>query len=165
MPSLDAKSFDTPDEIRTPDKTKVDVVRLGAATIGRFTFQPGSKWSDCVKPVAGTEACQVRHVGTIVSGRLHVVHNDGTEADVEPDTHTSSNPATTPGLSATRRLWRSSSKARRRTRGANPKSRLPEPAATMPGVLRPALCYADDLIALCHSQEQASCPACARCRS
>jgi hypothetical protein len=82
--SLSAKSFDSPDEIRTPDKTKVDVVRLGAATIARFTFQPGWKWSDCVKPVVGTESCQVRHVGTIVSGRLHVVHNDGSEADVTP---------------------------------------------------------------------------------
>ena len=86
MASVSSKSFDAADETRTPDKTKVDVVRLGTATVARFTFQPGWKWSECVKPVAGTDSCQVRHVGTIVAGRLHVVHKDGTEADVEPGT-------------------------------------------------------------------------------
>jgi hypothetical protein len=82
MASLSSKSFDAPDETRAPDKTKVDVVRLGGATVARLTFEPGWKWSECVKPVAGTDACQARHVGTLVSGRLHVVHDDGTEGDV-----------------------------------------------------------------------------------
>jgi hypothetical protein len=84
MASLSSKSFDAPDETRAPDKTKVDVVRLGGATVARITFQPGWKWSECVKPVAGTESCQARHVGTITSGRLHVAHNDGSEAQVGP---------------------------------------------------------------------------------
>jgi mannose-6-phosphate isomerase-like protein (cupin superfamily) len=84
MPSLSSKSFDAPDETRTPDKTKVDVVRLGGATVARLTFQPGWRWSECVRPVAGTESCQARHVGAIVSGRLHVRHDDGTEAEVAP---------------------------------------------------------------------------------
>ncbi len=85
MPGLSSKSFDAADETRTPPKTKVDVVRLGGgATVARFTFQPGWKWSECVRPVVGTESCEARHVGTIVSGRIHVVHDDGTEADVGP---------------------------------------------------------------------------------
>jgi hypothetical protein len=84
MASLSSKSFDDPDETRTPDKTKVDVVRLGGATVARFTFQPGWRWSECVKPVVGTDSCQVRHVGAIVAGRIHVVHNDGTEGEVGP---------------------------------------------------------------------------------
>jgi hypothetical protein len=84
MPGLSSKSFDAPDETRTPDKTRVEVVRLGEATVARFTFQPGWKWSECVKPAVGTDSCQARHVGAIVSGRLRVVHNDGTEGEVGP---------------------------------------------------------------------------------
>jgi hypothetical protein len=42
------------------------------------------KWSDCVKPVMGTDSCQVRHVGVAQAGRLHVAHEDGTEAEVGP---------------------------------------------------------------------------------
>jgi hypothetical protein len=69
MTGLSSKSFDAPDEARTPDKTKVDVVRLSGATVARLTFQPGWRWSECVKPVAGTESCQARHIGAIVSGQ------------------------------------------------------------------------------------------------
>jgi hypothetical protein len=82
MAGVSSKSFDTPDEIRTPDKTRVAVLRLGGETVARITFQPGWKWSDCVKPVAGTDSCQARHVGAIVAGRLRVVHDDGTEGEV-----------------------------------------------------------------------------------
>ena len=74
--------FSAPDETRTPDKTKVEIVNLGTATIGRYTFQPGWRWSECIKPVAGTDSCQVDHIGYVISGRLHVVHDDGTETDL-----------------------------------------------------------------------------------
>ena len=68
MGGMSSKSFDAADETRTPDKTKVEVVRLSGATVARLTFQPGWRWSECVKPVAGTESCQARHVGALVSG-------------------------------------------------------------------------------------------------
>ncbi len=84
MAGLSSKSFDSPDETRAPDKTKVEVVRLAGATVARITFQPGWKWSECVQPVVGTDACEARHVGAIVSGRMHVVHNDGTGGEVRP---------------------------------------------------------------------------------
>ena len=84
MASLEAKTFDSPDEIRTPDKTRVEVVNLEDTTVGRYTFQPGWRWSECIKPVAKTETCQVDHVGYVVKGRLHVIHDDGSEAVVEP---------------------------------------------------------------------------------
>ena len=84
MASVIAKSFDTPDETRTPDKTKVEVVDLGGAKAARMTFQPGWRWSECVKPVVGTESCQARHIGTVASGRMHIVHDDGTEIDAGP---------------------------------------------------------------------------------
>ena len=84
MASLTKKSFDSPDEKRTPDKTVVDIVDLGGVKAARMTAQPGWKWSECIKPIAGTDSCQVRHIGLVTAGRLHVVHDDGSEADVEP---------------------------------------------------------------------------------
>jgi mannose-6-phosphate isomerase-like protein (cupin superfamily) len=84
MGGVDSRGFDSPDETRTPDKTRVEVVRLEGATAARMTFQPGWKWSECVKPVAGTDSCQARHVGVVQSGRMHVVHDDGSEADLGP---------------------------------------------------------------------------------
>ena len=63
---------------------RVEVVDLGTAKAARVTFQPGWKWSECVKPVAGTESCQVHHLGVVTSGRIHVIHNDGTEGDAGP---------------------------------------------------------------------------------
>ena len=77
--TFQVKSHDSPDETRTPSKTRVEVVRLEGYTIGRFNFEPGWRWSECVKPVAGTESCQVSHVGYAVSGRITVRLNDGTE--------------------------------------------------------------------------------------
>jgi D-lyxose ketol-isomerase len=49
-----------------------------------MTFEPGWKWSECVKPVAGTETCQARHVGVVQAGRLQVTHEDGTELELGP---------------------------------------------------------------------------------
>ena len=79
MAGVHVLDFDAPDESRTPDKTRVDVVLYGATTVARMTFEPGWRWSECVKPVAGTESCQLRHVGVVGSGRLAVRHEDGTE--------------------------------------------------------------------------------------
>jgi hypothetical protein len=82
MASLTSKSFGSPDEARTPDKTRIEVVDLAGAKVARINFEPGWRWSECIKPVAGTDSCQVHHLGVVVAGRIHVVHNDGTEAEV-----------------------------------------------------------------------------------
>ena len=84
MAGIASKSFESPDETRAPDKTKVEVVDLGGVKAARMTLQPGWRWSECIKPVAGTDSCQARHVGTVVSGRIHVKHDDGTEAEMGP---------------------------------------------------------------------------------
>ena len=78
------ENFDSPQETRNVDKGKVEVVNLGGAQVMRVTFQPGWKWSECIKPVAGTDSCQAHHLGILVSGTLHVVHDDGTEGDCTP---------------------------------------------------------------------------------
>ncbi|HEY2222255.1 cupin domain-containing protein [Actinomycetospora sp.] len=82
MAAIELKRMDQPDERRTPDKTSVDVVQLGEATVARLTLQPGWRWSECIKPIAGTDSCQAAHLGYLVAGRLHIVADDGTEADL-----------------------------------------------------------------------------------
>ena len=82
MAGVQAIDFGSPDETRTPQKTRVDVVRLGQTAAARLTLEPGWRWSECIKPVVGTERCQSRHVGVMQSGTLHVVHDDGTQADL-----------------------------------------------------------------------------------
>ena len=84
MASLTVKSFDNPDETRTPDKTNVAVVDLGNVKAARLTAQPGWRWSECIKPVVGGDSCQARHVGAVASGRMNIVHDDGTEVDAGP---------------------------------------------------------------------------------
>lgn len=84
MSNLTVKSFDAPDETRTPDKTTLELLDLGSAKAGRLTAQPGWSWSSCIKPVVGGDSCQMRHVGLLTAGRMHVVHDDGAEADVAP---------------------------------------------------------------------------------
>lgn len=81
MASMETKSLDSPDEVRTRDKMNVDVVHLGGGSVARFTLEPGWTWEECVKPVAGTETCQAAHLGYVVAGTLHVRAEDGAESD------------------------------------------------------------------------------------
>lgn len=84
MAGVEARDFASPDETRTPEKTQMAVVRMGGATAARLTFEPGWRWSECIKPVAGTDSCQVHHVGIVQQGRIAVRHDDGTEAEIGP---------------------------------------------------------------------------------
>src|SRR5437764_15148019 len=82
MAGIEPRDLSTPDETRTPDKTTVELVNLAGGQIGRYTFQPGWRWSECIKPVVGTDSCQVEHIGYCLSGQIHVTHDDGTESYV-----------------------------------------------------------------------------------
>lgn len=84
MATVASRSMDEPDETRTPQLTTIDVVNLEGVEVGRFTFEPGWRWSDCIKPVVGTESCQAEHLGYALSGRMHIAHEDGTEVDIAP---------------------------------------------------------------------------------
>jgi hypothetical protein len=59
-------------------------VKIGGSTFGRYTLEPGWRWSQSVKPIAKAESCQVHHVRGILSGTLHVVGDDGGEAEIGP---------------------------------------------------------------------------------
>jgi hypothetical protein len=78
---IELKSLDTPDEIRTFDKGKLELVKIGGAMIGRATFLPGWKWSESVKPLVKTKSCEAPHFQYHVSGTLRVRMDDGTEKD------------------------------------------------------------------------------------
>ena len=79
---LQTKSHSSPDEVRTPPKTRVEIVHLEGFTIGRFNFEPGWRWSECVKPVVKTELCQLSHVGYAVAGQLTIRLKDGTQKTI-----------------------------------------------------------------------------------
>ena len=82
MASIERKALDQPDETRPVDKGTVEVVKLDAGTVMRTTFEPGWRWSECVKPLVGGDSCQVDHFGYCISGRMHVQMNGGEEMDV-----------------------------------------------------------------------------------
>ena len=84
MAGVEKRDFDSPDETRTPDKTRVDVVNLSGTTAARLTMEPGWRWSECVKPIAGTDSCQHRHIGVVKSGTMRVTHQDGTVLELGP---------------------------------------------------------------------------------
>ena len=84
MAGVEARDFASPDETRTPDKTQINVVRMGGATAAMVTFEPGWRWSECIKPVAGTDSCQAHHIGYAQQGRIAVRHDDGTEIEIGP---------------------------------------------------------------------------------
>tara|TARA_B100000686_G_C16383728_1_gene758842 strand:- start:272 stop:634 length:363 start_codon:yes stop_codon:yes gene_type:complete len=84
MTTLFSKNFNSPDETKTPEKTKVEVVKVGDQVVSKITFQPGWKWSECIKPAVGTDSCQKKHVGMVQSGRIHVVNDDGSSIECGP---------------------------------------------------------------------------------
>src|SRR5919202_197277 len=81
---LQKKSLDSPDETRTFENCKAQIATLGDFSASRLVLEPGWRWSEDVKPIAGTDTCQVLHTGYQVSGRLHVRMEDGTEEEVGP---------------------------------------------------------------------------------
>jgi mannose-6-phosphate isomerase-like protein (cupin superfamily) len=78
-PNLDVilKRFDQPDEVRTFEKGRFELVRLGGMTICRAIYEPGWKWSLHVGPSVGATRCQVEQVGLVVSGCATAAMEDG----------------------------------------------------------------------------------------
>jgi quercetin dioxygenase-like cupin family protein len=84
--SLEKKRFESPEETRTfnDGKGKVDLVGVGQLQIGRAVFEPGWRWSEHVKPIAGTDSCQATHTGYVLEGRMAVLMDDGSEEEYGP---------------------------------------------------------------------------------
>jgi len=73
------KSFGTPDETREFPRGSLRLVKIGDAEIGLLTLEPGWRWSEHVKPIAGTELCEAPHFQYHVQGTLQIVMADGSE--------------------------------------------------------------------------------------
>jgi hypothetical protein len=78
------KTFASPDETRTFERGQVDLITIGGSEIGRLIFQPGWRWSDHSKPIAGSELCETPHFQYHASGILHIAMEDGTEIEAGP---------------------------------------------------------------------------------
>lgn len=83
------KSFEAPDETREFPNGQAQIVSVGGAEVGRLIFQPGWRWSNDVKPIAGTDSCQAPHFQYHVSGQLAIRMDDGTEMIAKPGDITS----------------------------------------------------------------------------
>src|ERR687883_1283118 len=70
MAGVEVGDFGSPDETRAPDKTTIEIVRMGSANASRMRLEPGWRWSECVKPIVGGERCQAHHVGLLQSGTM-----------------------------------------------------------------------------------------------
>lgn len=80
----ESASVDKATDVREFPKGRVEVVTVGATTVTRSTMEPGWRWSECVKPIAGTDSCQVPHNGYAISGRITVRQDDGSEIAINP---------------------------------------------------------------------------------
>ena len=85
MAGIEKKSLDAPDETRPfAGKGQAEIVSIGGQTVLRGTFEPGWRWSEHVKPIAGTDSCQSPHFLYMLSGRMGVRMEDGTEEEAQP---------------------------------------------------------------------------------
>lgn len=75
------KNFGAPDETRTFELGQVDLLQIGGSEIGRLTLQPGWRWSEHVRPIAGTDLCEAPHFQYHVSGTTRIEMADGTHFD------------------------------------------------------------------------------------
>jgi hypothetical protein len=79
LAKTECKNFNSPDEVRRFDKGKVELVNVAGVKVARATFEPGWKWSTCVRPIANTASCQSAHFGYQLSGTIVTRMEDGTE--------------------------------------------------------------------------------------
>lgn len=83
MATAEVKNFDSPDEVRPFEgKGQAKVVEMAGHTIGLGTFEPGWSWSENVRPIAGTDSCQVPHLAYVLSGRMIVHMDDGGDVEI-----------------------------------------------------------------------------------
>ena len=80
------KRFENPDETRSFEKGKLELVHVGGMTIAKASYEPGWKWSEHVSPIAGTPLCGVEHIGLVLSGKAMAALEDGTRVELNAGT-------------------------------------------------------------------------------
>jgi hypothetical protein len=77
--SIEVRSFASSDEVNSPPNARVEAVVVGGQRVMRLTLAPGWHWGTDVRPGVGTDQCQARHLGVIISGAVEATHEDGTQ--------------------------------------------------------------------------------------
>ncbi|MBV9458731.1 MAG: cupin domain-containing protein [Bradyrhizobium sp.] len=75
------KNFANPDEVREFSKGRLELIKIGGATIGRAIFEPGWRWATSVQPIAKTASCEAPHFQYHAAGVLRIRMDDGSEFD------------------------------------------------------------------------------------
>lgn len=81
MAAPERKRFDAPDDTKTFDKARADVVNIAGGQVGMLTVEPGWRWTTHMKSVAGTELCEAAHLQYVLQGTIHALMADGTEIE------------------------------------------------------------------------------------
>jgi hypothetical protein len=81
---VEVKAFSVPDEVRQFPKGRLELIKVGGATVGRAAFEPGWRWSTSLKPIVNTKSCEAAHFQYHVSGTLRILMDDVTEFDCKP---------------------------------------------------------------------------------
>jgi hypothetical protein len=89
MQQTEHRMFGEPDEVREFPNGHADILKVGGAEIGRLVFEPGFRWSNDLKPIAGTDSCLAPHFQYHVAGKLAILMDDGQEFIAGPGDVTS----------------------------------------------------------------------------
>lgn len=82
MARFQHKRVDHPNEVRPYPLGRNEIFEMDDFVVGRMVHEPGWRWSQHVRPIAGTDRCMYHHLGYCVSGRLHIELEDGTEGEI-----------------------------------------------------------------------------------
>ena len=85
MARLQRRDLDRPTEVRTVPLGRLELFELGDTVVGRSRFEPGWRWSESIKPIAGTEYCEFHHVGYVLAGSVHVETREGAVLEIGPN--------------------------------------------------------------------------------
>ena len=81
----EAKSLRRPEQVPRFPNGRIETVSHRETTIGRFSLEPGWRWSRDVGPIAQTHSCQIHHLGVVLKGRLRVETDAGEVCEFEVD--------------------------------------------------------------------------------
>jgi hypothetical protein len=81
MPHAEHRTFESADEVRNFEKGRLELVEIGGGVVGRLVLEPGWRWSEHVKPIAGTDWCEAPHFQYHAAGTIRILMTDGTELD------------------------------------------------------------------------------------
>jgi class 3 adenylate cyclase len=85
MARLQRRDLSKPDEVREFRLGSLQIFEMDDVVVGRTIWEPGWRWSEMVKPIAGTDLCEYHHLGYSISGRFRVQMPDGTEMEIPPN--------------------------------------------------------------------------------